>query len=585
MKKNVILIVLDSITNDVLFNKNSSKLCAPFLNNLRNKSISGDKMFSEAPYTEAALMALLGSLDTMDKGGYMEKFKNKTCVLECFKKNGYKVFFNNYYPSVYPSYSVKGFDDKKYIEGFDFNQLWEYRLKYFSSIDISKEERKRLIEMLEDNLLAWLEYFDKIKNNNEETSMMNDCIDKSNLDFNIKLLKKEFCNFKNDKEQYLDCLFTMREKHPLFKIKTYKMTDKVHDDAIRHLVMKRYLKTFKKIERLNFNKNILNNKFPFSKFFKSLANKEWSVAKGLLAAYKNSLFDKDLYDRINFDYDQFKNQRSFYTVSQELCKWISNNKNKPFMAYVHVDDAHYTENFFTYDTNDIKIIDNDFKRIDDYLNKLPKKYYGSIAYDLALLYCDNVIKNIFKYLKDNNLLESTSVVITADHGFSYYFNPIREKYVISSYKENFNVPFIIYDKDIKPRKIYDFCSTKDIPTTLLSLANIKIPNDFKGLNLLKDKGRSYALLEYMGGGCPDIYRRPINLGVRTNNYFVRLDAFINKDFNENKIIEVYDLIHDPFENNNLCNKKNVNINKELEILEKRFDDIKKQYGGINENKS
>ena len=49
----------------------------------------------------------------------------------------------------------------------------------------------------------------------------------------------------------------MKEKHPLFKIKTYKMTDKVHDDAIRHLVMKRYLKTFKKIERLNFNKNIL----------------------------------------------------------------------------------------------------------------------------------------------------------------------------------------------------------------------------------------------------------------------------------------------------------------------------------------
>ena len=120
------------------------------------------------------------------------------------------------------------------------------------------------------------------------------------------------------------------------------------------------------------------------------------------------------------------------------------------------------------------------------------------------------------------------------------------------------VNFSVVSKDEDGNKNYTNCSAYG--------EKGEIPKDFKGLNLLKDKGRSYALLEYMGGGCPDIYRRPINLGVRTNNYFVRLDAFINKDFNENKIIEVYDLIHDPFENNNLYNKKNVNINKELEIF-------------------
>ncbi len=45
MKKNVLFIVIDSVTNDILFNKNTSSLCAPFLNELRKKSISGDKMF------------------------------------------------------------------------------------------------------------------------------------------------------------------------------------------------------------------------------------------------------------------------------------------------------------------------------------------------------------------------------------------------------------------------------------------------------------------------------------------------------------------------------------------------------------
>ena len=58
--KNVLFIVLDSITNDQLFNSPMSKNKAPFLNNLRKKSISGDKMYAEAPYTEAALMSLLG---------------------------------------------------------------------------------------------------------------------------------------------------------------------------------------------------------------------------------------------------------------------------------------------------------------------------------------------------------------------------------------------------------------------------------------------------------------------------------------------------------------------------------------------
>ena len=91
------------------------------------------------------------------------------------------------------------------------------------------------------------------------------------------------------------------------------------------------------------------------------------------------------------------------------------------MSYVHIDDAHYTENFFTYDTNDINVIDGDFKRIDNYLNNIQKDYKGSIAYDLSLMYCDNIIKNIFDFLESEKLLNNTSVVITADHCFSYYF--------------------------------------------------------------------------------------------------------------------------------------------------------------------
>lgn len=585
MKQNVLFIVLDSITNDVIFNKNSSRLCAPFLNELRDKSISGNKMFSESPYTEAALMCLLGSVDTMDNGGYMERMKNTYSVLEEFQKNGYKTFFNTYYPSIYPSQMVKGYDERKYIEGFQFIQLWEYRLKYFSEIydknELTNEEKEMLINMLLDNFNAWMEYLLKIKNKDSETSMLNDCIDTKYIDKDIKALNREIDKFKENKIKYLDKLLSLKEDHPLFKIKTYKMIDKVHDNDVRNIVMNKYKSTFKRIEKLNFKNNLFGNKIPMRKLFNSLIHRDFETFKGLLAGYKNSIIDKDLYERIDKNYDMFKAQRSFYTVKEELFKWIKDNKDNTWMSYVHVDDAHYTESFFTYDTNDINIIDKDFERINEYLDNIPKKYKGSIAYDLSLLYCDNIIKNIFEFLDKEKLLDNTSVVITADHGFSYYFSPIREKYVISSYRENYNVPFIIYNKDVKPRIIENYLSTKDIPSTLLSLANIDIPKCFKGHNLLKYNGTDYAYLEYMGGGCPDIKRRPVILGVRTDNYEVIMEVYVNKNFNDNEIKEIYDIKTDMYENNNLVNKKNIKelITDELNLLEARFNELVKYYRG------
>lgn len=364
MKKNVLFIVIDSVTNDILFNKNTSSLCAPFLNELRKKSISGDKMFSEAPYTEAALMCLLGGIDTMDNGGYMERFKDKTCVLEVFRNNGYKVFYNNYYPSIYPSYMAPGYDERKYIEGFQFSHIWDYRLKYYSEIfeknEINNKEYKILADMLDDNFKNWIIYLEKIKNNDNETSMLNGNIDVSDIDNDIKQIKVEYEKFSKDNKKYLNSLFEQKENHQLFNIKTYMMSDKVHDNIVRNKVIEKYKTTFDRINKMNFENNLLNNKLPIKNIIKSIINKDFKTAKGLLAGYKNSLFDKDLYDRISNNYDQFKVQRSFYTVSQELFTWIKENKDKKWMSYVHIDDAHFPENFFTYDTKDLKLIEEDF---------------------------------------------------------------------------------------------------------------------------------------------------------------------------------------------------------------------------------
>ena len=583
MKKNVLFIVIDSVTNDILFNKSNSKQIAPFLCNLRDNAISGDKMYSEAPYTEAALMSLLCSVDTMDNGGYMERLKNSKSVLETFQENGYRVFFNNYYPSIYPSYMVKGYDEKRYIEGFQFMHLWDYRFKYFSKLYLdnclSKKEVKMLEDMLEDNFEGWILYLEKIKNRDIETELINDNLDISNIGQDIKILKREYKKFVKDKSDYLKKLFIEGEEHILFDIKNYIMDDKIHDNHFRDEVKNKYYKTFKNIEKLNFKRNLINNHLPVSKAIKCLVKRDFGTFKGLLAGYKNSLFDKDLYERISDNYDLFKVQRSFDAVSKSFFKWLDNNDFKPWCSYIHVDDAHFPENFFSYDSYNMELLDEEFSRIDNYLANLPKDYKGNITYDLSLLYCDNVVNNIFKHLEEKDILKDTVVVITADHGFSYYFSPVREKYVISSYKENYNVPFIIYSNDIEKKRIDGFCATKDIPATLLDLVNIKVPDYFRGKSLNSFNGRDYALLEYMGGGCPDMKRRPINLGIRTDNYSVVLNLYIKNDFSKKEIVEVYDLKNDKNEHNNLKGKKNIEINltKELKILEERFNELKRQY--------
>ena len=137
------------------------------------------------------------------------------------------------------------------------------------------------------------------------------------------------------------------------------------------------------------------------------------------------------------------------------------------------------------------------------------------------------------------------------------------------YKENYNVPFIVYDKQLKHKTIKGYLATKDIPATLLDLANIKIPTYFKGKSLLNFEGRDFATVEYMGGGCPDLKRRPIILGIRNKNYEVIVEAF-NNQFD---IKEVYDIKEDLYEQKNLYKNRHLNLKNELEFIQKRYDEI------------
>ena len=50
-----------------------------------------------------------------------------------------------------------------------------------------------------------------------------------------------------------------------------------------------------------------------------------------------------------------------------------------------------------------------------------------------------------------------------------------------------------------------------------------------------------------------------------------------KVLNESELVSVYDMLRDPYEHNDLSRKKNIRnkINKEISLLEKRYNELKK----------
>lgn len=69
------------------------------------------------------------------------------------------------------------------------------------------------------------------------------------------------------------------------------------------------------------------------------------------------------------------------------------------------------------------------------------------------------------------------------------------------------------------------------------------------------------------------------MDVRTDNYDVVMEVYINKKFIDNEIKEVYNIRKDPFEYDNLFKQENIKekIKKELQILENRYNEIISQY--------
>lgn len=590
MKKNVIFFVIDSLSYERLIDENA-KDKVPFFRKLMEQNVSFSNMFSQAPYTEAALMGLICGSYTMNHNGYMMRYRDvPETFLETFSKSGYDVY-QVMQPHIYPSSLERSLPNSFYNVGFDFNALWSYRLSYFSELysvkKLEDNDYEELENMMKENFQSWRLFLTRLQNKEQSVSMILENLKEYDIEAIRTQVEKEFEKFQKEPRAYMNNLFERNQAHELFSIPTLNQNRKVCDE-VREQVIRQHRPLFAEIAKKQIECDVKLDKEALSVFRNVVRDCLYNPTKeNAKKVYRFMRYMKDrrnpelVLERISENYDAYKSAPSVQKHMEHFWSWFDkrNNEDKPYLAYIHVDDIHNPEVFFTYDSNDIQLVEEEMKDASTYLATLKKGYRGSVTYDLALRYMDKKLENFLNEIEKRGMLEDTVVYITADHGFSFYNHPLRETVPNNFYKESYHVPFIVVNDEIKANNTEDYHTTMDIPATILAEANIEMPKHFCGENVFESK-RTYVTMEYMGGGCPDFYRRPIKYAIRNEKYSAVYSALLKDEFYEGKLEQFFDLNEDPLEKRNLVFKKRL-LPKELETLlepiRKRHEELREYY--------
>jgi arylsulfatase A-like enzyme len=181
------------------------------------------------------------------------------------------------------------------------------------------------------------------------------------------------------------------------------------------------------------------------------------------------------------------------------------------------------------------------------------KEYVIAQYDGAVAYMDAAIRTIFTALETLDILDETIVVLNGDHGETLYDHECWFDHH-GIYDNVLHVPLIIRYPGKVPagRRVAGFSQHKDLVPTLLNLADIDATRfTFEGRNLLplmRGEVPSYES-EFYITECTWMRKH----GWRTPQW--KLIRALEPDFHFKPEVELYNLVDDPEENNNLAERE------------------------------
>lgn len=142
MKKNVILITIDTLRKDRVVCYDDENNFTPFIESIRNNLTVFERMFSAGPYTQASFPAILTSTYYLDHGRSRHLSEEKTLISEVLSANGVATaaFHSNAYLS----------------EFFGWNRGWDH---FYDSMSEKVSDKFPYIsgKQLNDNIRVWLD--------------------------------------------------------------------------------------------------------------------------------------------------------------------------------------------------------------------------------------------------------------------------------------------------------------------------------------------------------------------------------------------------------------------------------------------
>lgn len=180
------------------------------------------------------------------------------------------------------------------------------------------------------------------------------------------------------------------------------------------------------------------------------------------------------------------------------------------------------------------------------------KDYVIAQYDGAIAYMDACIQTIFTALKARGILDETVVVINGDHGETLYDHECWFDHH-GLYDPTLHVPLIIrYPSKIPAgARVSGYNQHKDLAPTILELAEIETEIEFDGVSLIPMiNGAVFSYeSEFYITECTWMRKH----GWRTPEW--KLIHALEPDFHFKPMVELYNLIEDPQENDNLAEAK------------------------------
>ncbi|EPR68703.1 sulfatase-like hydrolase/transferase [Cyclobacterium qasimii] len=200
----------------------------------------------------------------------------------------------------------------------------------------------------------------------------------------------------------------------------------------------------------------------------------------------------------------------------------------------------------------------------------PEKYQHSVkGYYRMISGIDLEIAKIRKQLKAKGMDKNTVIILMGDNGYFLGERQLAGKWLL--YDNSVRVPLIVMDPRLKKQTdSKEMAANVDVPSTILDLAGLDIPEGYQGKSLVpvikgEKLNRDTVLIEHLW----DFENIPPSEGLRTADW--KYFRYIN----DKSIAELYNLAEDPMEINNLLNdpryaSKVAQFDKTLDAMTSRF---------------